>query len=613
MALIDKASLLMVPSTYEAGTLYNVLPSGNRAPDSTDQNNGYDQTRADFTFSRGSNLAATRVNADGLIEKGRENVLLQSNSFSTSPWEPYRLNLTSGQSGYDGNNDAWLLTATDTFSARVQQAESLTGVQVLSVYAKAGTANFIVSEKAGTNGFYVWFDLSNGTIGNSSGNIDATIEDVGGGWYRCSVSGNPSASSKSQFYVAETNGSTTISVGASIYIQNAQLEKGLVSTPYIETGATTATAGVLENTPRIDYSSGAGALLLEPQRANLVPHSEYFASSDYTKVNIQATSNQSVSPEGLLNASLLANTDSVGAIDYYDTFTAVNGGTYTLSCFAKSNGFTKAVLRFYSAQSGGAAVDVPAVTYDLNSGEVITEYGLVINSDIEDYGNGWYRLILTANSVSTSGYFSILPLSDSATWNASYNYPSNLGSLSDIQIFGYQVEAGSYPTSYIPNHGESGGVTRAADSCSVTGVSDVIGQTEGTIYLDIQTPDAIQSNTTFSIGGGTSSEYAQLEVRTDLSINWRYRQGGTDYINANVGSYSAGDRLKLAFGYKNGDSILYLNGSSIATDTGSIASNSWDEVKYSNFADTGKLEASVYETILFTERLTNAELAALTA
>ena len=73
MALIDKASLLMVPSTYEAGTLYNVLPSGNRAPDSTDQNSGYDQTRADFTFDRGSNAAATRIGSDGLIKKYREN------------------------------------------------------------------------------------------------------------------------------------------------------------------------------------------------------------------------------------------------------------------------------------------------------------------------------------------------------------------------------------------------------------------------------------------------------------------------------------------------------------------------------------------------------------
>ena len=53
----------MVPSTYEDGTLYNVLPSGNKAPDETGSHNGYDQTRADFSFDRGSNLAATRRNS----------------------------------------------------------------------------------------------------------------------------------------------------------------------------------------------------------------------------------------------------------------------------------------------------------------------------------------------------------------------------------------------------------------------------------------------------------------------------------------------------------------------------------------------------------------------
>ena len=87
MALIDKASLLMVPSTYEAGTLYNVLPSGNRAPDSTDQNSAYDQTRADFTFDRGSNAAATRIGSDGLIKKYRENIFLYSQDFSQSNWQ----------------------------------------------------------------------------------------------------------------------------------------------------------------------------------------------------------------------------------------------------------------------------------------------------------------------------------------------------------------------------------------------------------------------------------------------------------------------------------------------------------------------------------------------
>ena len=93
MALIDKASLLMVPSTYEAGKLYNVLPSGNRAPDNKG-GAGYDQTRADFDFDRGSNAAATRINSSGLIEKYRENLLVQSNNFGTT-WGIQNASVTS--------------------------------------------------------------------------------------------------------------------------------------------------------------------------------------------------------------------------------------------------------------------------------------------------------------------------------------------------------------------------------------------------------------------------------------------------------------------------------------------------------------------------------------
>jgi hypothetical protein len=67
--LLNKASLIQIPSGYKDGTLYSAKPT-----------NG----DGDFTFSRGSNLAATRVNSEGLIEKGRENLLLQSNSFDTT-------------------------------------------------------------------------------------------------------------------------------------------------------------------------------------------------------------------------------------------------------------------------------------------------------------------------------------------------------------------------------------------------------------------------------------------------------------------------------------------------------------------------------------------------
>ncbi len=77
----------------------------------------------EFTFTRGSNLAATRVSANGLIEKGRENLLLQSNQFDTT-WNNNlgaSGTIVNNQSGYDGSNDAWLLTKDATTFARVQQ------------------------------------------------------------------------------------------------------------------------------------------------------------------------------------------------------------------------------------------------------------------------------------------------------------------------------------------------------------------------------------------------------------------------------------------------------------------------------------------------------------
>ena len=178
MALISKASLLMVPSTYEEGTLYNVLPSGNRAPDSTDQNSGYDQTRADFDFDRGSNAAATRIGSDGLDKKvSGEHLLVQSNNFGTT-WTKQNASVTSGQSRLrwkfkrlevncdaGGSND------------KILQSVTQTGVVTLSVYAKAGNVNFIAFEFSG----YAYFNLTlyDGAVGISGGIIDSNIEDVG--------------------------------------------------------------------------------------------------------------------------------------------------------------------------------------------------------------------------------------------------------------------------------------------------------------------------------------------------------------------------------------------------------------------------------------------------
>ena len=90
----DLASLVMIPSGKKAGKVYSQKPL---------------TTDGQLDFTRAS--TATRIGSDGNIEKTRTNLLLQSNQFNTT-WTLSEASVTSGQSGYDGTNNAWLLNVT---------------------------------------------------------------------------------------------------------------------------------------------------------------------------------------------------------------------------------------------------------------------------------------------------------------------------------------------------------------------------------------------------------------------------------------------------------------------------------------------------------------------
>jgi hypothetical protein len=252
----DKASLVMIPSGTKTSKIFSQKPV-----------NG----DGDFTFSRST--GATRVNADGNIEKETQNLLTYSNDFSQ--WTFGGVTRTGGQSGYDGSNNAWLITATNVSGVNVNQIVNTSGVKTYSIYAKAGTTNWIRMSfnDTGVN-TRAWFDLTNGVVGTIIGYvIDTEITSLGSGWYRCSISVNLSVNSPSLYlFVVDGNGLTSASVGDSVYIQDVQLEQGLVARDYIETTTAAVEGGITDNVPRLDYTdSSCPALLLEPQRTNKHP------------------------------------------------------------------------------------------------------------------------------------------------------------------------------------------------------------------------------------------------------------------------------------------------------------------------------------------------------
>ena len=216
--IYDKSSLVLIPSGTKTGKVYSQVPvSGD----------------GDFTFTRSS--AATRVNADGNIEKETSNLLLQSNQFDTT-WTLNSASVTSGQSGYDGSNDAWKLQSNGGNYCRVNQSTGINSVVTNSIYAKAGNVNFIgATATNGSGSDVVIFNLSTGVVSSTTGSnvIDANIEDIGSGWYRCSVSSTANSAGYALWYVSDS-GSSGSSSGDYVFIQDAQQEYGLVAKDYIE-------------------------------------------------------------------------------------------------------------------------------------------------------------------------------------------------------------------------------------------------------------------------------------------------------------------------------------------------------------------------------------------
>jgi len=173
-----------------------------------------------------------------------------SNDFTQSSWTTPRSTLTSGQSGVLGSSDAWKIESNATgYTGGYDNTTSLNVVNCSSIYAKAGNIDylFITSTQGSTNNAQ-YFNLSTGTLGSlvGSGITSADIEDVGDGWYRCSVVMSANASfGYMLFGIANTDGNNGSVSGEYIYVQNAQLNNGSSVQPYTPTIGTPQTSEVL--------------------------------------------------------------------------------------------------------------------------------------------------------------------------------------------------------------------------------------------------------------------------------------------------------------------------------------------------------------------------------
>jgi hypothetical protein len=264
---------------------------------------------------------------------------------------------------------------------------------------------------------------------------------------------------------------------------------------------------------RIDYLDNTdGHLLLEPSRTNIITYSDDFSDSSWAKSDCTITSNNSISPDGTQNADKLNFTTSSGYIVRTTSFTS--GQKYTMSFYAKT-------------ESGTLDFTYGNMDYSTISGTATTE---------------WQRFEITQTLPTATRYPKI-----------------GVTEVGSLLLWGWQVEQGSYATSYIPTEGSS--VTRSTETCKGAGNSDSFNSIEGSLFVNSYMLDTAAFKTAFRITDTSTSNGLWIYFRSDEKIQSVLRVSGTDQCGLITSSaVSVNQYHKVAFKYKANDFALWVNG-----------------------------------------------------
>jgi hypothetical protein len=394
---------------------------------------------------------------------------------------------------------------------------------------------------------------------------------------------------------------------STIYAQKPLTTDGQLSFSRASTATRVNASGLIEavasNVPRLDYlNSSCPRLNLEPQRTNLLTFSESFDNAAWTKSGAVITANAAVSPDGYQNADkLIPNSASQGILQQNHNITA--GQANTLSVFAKYDGLNDNFA--LNSRDNASAANAAQIAFNLSTGTIATaatasgSYSAA-SGTITSYGNGWYRLTLThSSSISTTTRFRYF--NETASGDGTNGY----------LVYGAQAEINaSYATSYIPTLSAS--VTRVADTASKTGISSLIGQSEGTLFIN---PTLIHTTTTneyfIQVRQSNSSRiFIYREANTNKIACFALIGGSTIYTALTAGAVTG--TFKAAFAYKSGSFAFYVNGTQVGTSTATFTTPSLTEFFIDQNAGLENGFHAYNQALLFTTRLTNAQLAELT-
>ena len=403
--------------------------------------------------------------------------------------------------------------------------------------------------------------------------------------------------------------------------------------------------------PRFDHKYENGVvkslgLLVEEQRVNNI-HVSAPSPSDISqsstaegwrdRSNINLEYSSVTSPDGTNNAVGVAYTSSSSDYQipfiYGDQGTLTSNTSYTLSYWVddselvESNNFHLSTIigtnswdsstgRWFvvnynktSDTFGSPAYSTRASVTAENANTIFTD----ISGTVSHYPNNWKRISISFKLDSSyDGYYD----SEDTTPDLRFNYGIYMGVAgytndnvgNNMKTWGWQLEEGEFPTSYIPT--SAGISTRSRDSVIMDGsnFSDWYNENEGTFYCSTTDP---KGTVIFGIANTFDNT---VYVTAPTSFPFVFRSGGSASSSAGIVTHTG--TTKIAVGIETNNNIGCIDGTltssnNSATPIGPIrlvvGASPWSATAIGN-----QINGYVSQLTYYPKRLTNTQLQNLT-
>ena len=372
-----------------------------------------------------------------------------------------------------------------------------------------------------------------------------------------------------------------------------------------------------DNVPRFDHdptTRESKGLLIEGTRTNYIPDSLNFRNAHWafginhpSNLDRIAVDNSVTNPDGSVGAYYRTSTDETYVNPPYCDLSGANTDTITVSLFVKErSGVSGGIDIEIFSQISPSAVSLGSFTFDPATATVTTADANFSDGRVQEFPNGWYRV--SAKVTTNSGNFTSTTRMDIQS-NTHY-------------MWGPQVEAGSFPTSFIPTNGSA--TTRRHDKVFIDGdgFTEFYNPVESTVVCEFNSSNWLTYNDNayeriWSINNGSESDVFEMfkQHTSNDVIRYRVRDGGANVLGAANITYGTNTIPKMAFALKLNDAAVAVDGTIAGTTDTGIPMPTVDRLIIGNDdeSNTNSLHGHIRKFMYYPVKLPDSQVVTLTS